>query len=233
MQEAGMPLLLHGEISMESDGKTVVDIYDREKRFLDEVVGELRTKYPKLKLSLEHITTKEMAVFMLEYGNAETLVCTITPHHLLFDRRDLHADGFQPHLFCYPILKREEHREALRFLVKTGTSYVSAGTDSAPHPTHAKEKACGCAGGVFTAHAMTQLYAQIFDMLGATQHLESFLCINGPRFYGLASGSGVITLERKSWTMDEMIEVADGTKVRPFGYHEDPDKRFRFEWQIV
>lgn len=233
MQEVGMPLLLHGEISMEDDMMTVVDIYDREKRFLYEIVGELRVRYPRLKISLEHITTTEMVEFMIRHGEVGNLVCTITPQHLLYDRRDLHADGFQPHLFCYPILKREGDRDALRRLVGQGFAFVSAGTDSAPHPTHAKEKACGCAGGVFTAHAMVQLYAQIFDMLGALPTLESFLCGNGPRFYGLVPYAGQVILEKKAWTVDEMIQVTGGDKIRPFGYHEDSAKRFKFEWQIV
>jgi dihydroorotase len=229
MERIGMPLLLHPEVNREAG--EVVDIYDREKKFID-ILRTIRRRYPRLRISIEHVTSSVMARYVVEIGDPDKLVCTITAHHLLRDRRDLHEDGWQPHLFCYPILKRKEDKEALRRLATAGYDFVSAGTDSAPHPTHAKEKACGCAGGVFTAHAMVELYAQVFDEMGTMHNLEKFLCINGPRFYGLEPKKGVVVLKKEAWKQATMIEVGDGSKVRPFGYHEDPEKRVVFPWRV-
>lgn len=231
MQEIGMPVLLHGEINKDEHGEEI-DIYDREKRFLEEIVPQILEKYPTLKISLEHVTTKAMAEFMEKNGKAGRLVCTITPQHLLFDRRMLHKDGFQPHLFCYPILKRKEDKEAIRKLAAAGHDFVSAGTDSAPHPTQSKEKAAGCAGGVFSAHAMIEMYTQGFDELSALDKLEAFLSINGPKFFGLEASSETITLAKENWTVDEMVGVEGGDKVRPFGYDEKPENRFPFVWRL-
>ncbi len=231
MEEIGMPLLLHGEVNKDAQGEEI-DIYDREKRFLEEIVPTLLATYPALKISLEHVTTKAVAEFMLANGKEGRLVCTITPQHLLFDRRMLHKDGFQPHLFCYPILKRKEDKEAIRALAAEGLPFVSAGTDSAPHPTQSKEKAAGCAGGVFSAHAMVEMYAQGFEEIGAMSSLENFLSVNGPRFFGLEPSSESITLEKNAWTVDEMVIVDENNKVRPFGYDENPDARFPFAWRI-
>jgi dihydroorotase len=231
MEEIGMPLLLHGEVNKDTKGEEI-DIYDREKRFLEEVVPTLLEKYPALKISLEHVTTRAIAEFMMTNGKEGRLVCTITPQHLLFDRRMLHKDGFQPHLFCYPILKRKEDKEAIRALAAAGKPFVSAGTDSAPHPTQSKEKAAGCAGGVFSAHAMVEMYTQAFDDMGALKHLESFLSINGPRFFSLEPSKESITLEKSAWTVDEMVSVDNGDKVRPFGFDEKAENRFPFAWRI-
>ncbi len=231
MEEIGMPVLLHGEVNKDEHGEEI-DIYDREKRFLEEIVPSILAKYPTLKISLEHVTTRAMAEFMMANGKEGRLVCTITPQHLLFDRRMLHKDGFQPHLFCYPILKRKEDKEAIRALAAAGKSFVSAGTDSAPHPTQSKEKAAGCAGGVFSAHAMVEMYTQGFDEMGAMDKLEAFLSINGPSFFGLEPSSESITLEKSGWTVSEMVPVENGDKVRPFGYDEKPEARFPFAWSI-
>ncbi len=231
MQEIGMPVLLHGEVNKDEHGEEI-DIYDREKRFLEEIVPSILAKYPTLKISLEHVTTRGMAEFMMKNGKEGRLVCTITPQHLLFDRRHLHKDGFQPHLFCYPILKRKEDKEAIRALVAAGTSFVSAGTDSAPHPTQSKEKSAGCAGGVFSSHAMVEMYAQGFDEIGALDKLEAFLSVNGPRFFGLEPATETITLSKEAWTQDAMVPVENGDTVRPFGYDEKPEARFPFAWRI-
>lgn len=231
MQRIGMPLLLHPEVTYDRMG-FLADPYDREKLFLD-TIRLIRKRYPKLKISIEHVTDKETARYMLEMGDTETLVCTVTPQHMLFDRRDLHKDGWQPHLFCYPILKRQESREAVLELATSGLPFVSAGTDSAPHPTHAKEKACGCAGGVFTAPRMVELYTEIFDKADRLQNLEAFLCVNGPRFYGLAPKPGTVVLEKKPNTIDELVSVENGDRIRPFGYHEDPTQRYQFQWSVV
>lgn len=231
METIGMPLLLHPEVTWERNGN-LADIYDREKLFLD-TIRIVRKKYPKLKISVEHVTDKETARFMMEWGDPEHLVCTVTPQHMLFDRRDLHKDGFQPHLFCYPILKRQESKEAVLELATSGLPFVSAGSDSAPHPTHAKEKACGCAGGVFSAPRMVELYTEAFDKAGKLENLEGFLCINGPRFYGLSPENGTVVLEKTANTVTEMVEVATGDRVRPFGYHENPAERYQFQWTII
>lgn len=231
MEEIGMPLLLHPEVTYDTFGE-LVDIYDREKLFLD-TIRTLRKKYPKLKISVEHVTDRETARYMLGMGDPELLVCTVTPQHMLFDRRDLHKDGWQPHLFCYPILKREQSKEAVLGLATSGLPFVSAGSDSAPHPTHAKERACGCAGGVFSAPRMVELYAEAFEKAGRLNRLEDFLCVNGPRFYGLVPQKGRVVLEKRVNTVDEMVAVENGDKVRPFGYHEDPEQRYQFQWAIA
>ncbi|MFZ2555625.1 MAG: dihydroorotase [Minisyncoccia bacterium] len=231
MQDMGMPLLLHPEVTYDKMG-FLADIYDREKLFLD-TIRVLRKKYPKLRISVEHVTDRETARFMMEMGDPEYLVCTVTPQHMLFDRRDLHKDGFQPHLFCYPILKRQESKEAVLELATSGLPFVSAGTDSAPHPTHAKEKACGCAGGVFSAPRMIELYTEIFEKAGKLANLEEFLCVNGPRFYGVSPKGGMLVLEKGLNTLDALVEVENDDKIRPFGYHEDPKQRYQFQWTIA
>ncbi len=231
MQEIGMPLLLHPEVTYDKMG-FLADIYDREKLFID-TIRLLRKKFPRLKISVEHVTDKETVRFMMEMGDPEFLVCTVTAHHPLIDRQDLHKDGFQPHLMCYPIPKRKGSKEAVFELATSGLPFVSAGSDSAPHPTHAKEKACGCAGGVFTAPRMVELYAEIFEKAGKLENLEKFLCINGPRFYKIRPQQGIVTLEKRVNTINEMVHVENGDKVRPFGYHEDPDQRYPFQWSIV
>jgi len=231
MEEIGMPLLLHAEANVDESTGKEIDIYDREYRFIP-VLEELRKLYPRLKISVEHGTSLEMAQFMEEHGDPKKLVCTVTIQHMMFSRQDLHKDGFQPHMMCYPIPKRAEAMMAWRKLGTSGKPYIFAGTDSAPHPTHKKESSCGCAGGMFTAHAMVPLYAHIFEQAGRLHNLEEFLCINGPRFYGLEPRPGLVTLVKKPWTKQSMVAVNGGEKIRPFGYHEEPEKRFRFEWQI-
>ena len=231
MEEIGMPLLVHPEINTTLEG-ILIDIYDREAVCVP-ILLEIRKRYPRLKLVAEHGTSVELAACMEEHGDPEFFCCTVTAHHPMFDRNDLHTNGFQPHLMCYPILKRRQARDAWRKLMTSGAPFVFAGTDSAPHPTHAKENACGCAGGVMTAHAMAPMYAQVFHEMGALAHLEAFLCINGPRFYGLSPRQATVVLETNPWTCDSMIAVDGGTEqVRPFGYHEEPDKRYTFPWRI-
>lgn len=230
MEEIGMPLLLHPEVTRDQTG-ALADIYDREKLFID-TIRTLRKKYPKLKISIEHVTDEETVRYLMEMGDPEYLVCTVTPQHALFDRMDLHTDGFQPHLFCYPILKRTRSREAVAELATSGLPFVSAGSDSAPHPTHKKEQACGCAGGVFSAPALVELYTEIFEKAGKLHNLENFLCVNGPRFYDLNPRAQITTIRRTQWTINERVHTAEGTPIHPFGYHEDPDKRYVFNWKM-
>jgi len=229
MEELGMPLLIHGEVNVDPrDESEVIDIYDREKEFLI-ILIELRKRYPKLRISMEHITSVEMVDYMLQHGNPEKLVCTITPQHLLFDRRDLHNNGWQSELFCYPILKRARAQKALLALATRGFDWVSAGSDSAPHPTHAKESACGCAGGVFSAPVLTELYTEAFDKAGRLKNLESFLCINGPKFYGLTPKPGEVTLEKVTWISEETVQLKK-SEIRPFGHtHRN---KYRFKWEM-
>ncbi len=230
MEKIGMPLLIHPEVNLWKGKET--DPYDRETIFLTEVLPEVRRTFPRLKISLEHITTRTSVQYMTEYGEAGYLVCTATAHHLLASRIDYFRGGPNPHLHCYPVMKREEDRAALIGLIGRGHRFVSAGSDSAPHPTTAKERACGCAGGVFIAHAMVELYAEAFEEAGALEHLDAFLGKNGPEFYGLSPRSGMwLRLTKEPWTVDSMIE-SDGVLLRPFGYHEDPKQRRLIQWRL-
>ena len=164
MQEAGMPALFHGESPLWARGEKT-DIYDREKAFFYEVAPWILETFPGLRVSFEHGSTRAFVSFMHKYGKKDRVVGTITAHHLLFDRNDFFAQGPDVHLHCYPVLKRAQDRDALRKLATAGHDFIFAGTDSAPHPTDAKEKACGCAGGVFTAHAAVELYTEVFEKM--------------------------------------------------------------------
>lgn len=230
MERIGMPLLLHGEVNIDQDGNDT-DPYDREQIFIDEVLSEIIVGFPHLKISQEHISTRKAVEFILEHGS-ENLVCTATFQHLMYDRRKFFEGGVNPHLHCWPVLKRWQDTEALRALATAGQPFISAGTDSAPHPTHAKERACGCAGGVFTAHAMTELYTQVFDEEGSLGNLENFLSVNGPRFFGLEPSKDTIELKKKPWTVDSMIDVRGGEQVRPLFFHEDREERTPIQWRI-
>lgn len=233
MEELGMPALFHGESEYWADGRKT-DIYDREKAFYAESAPWIVETFSKLRVSFEHGSSRAFVEFMLKHGKFNQVVCTVTVHHLLFDRNHFFALGPDVHLHCYPVLKRKEDCEALRKLVTGGYDFVFAGTDSAPHPTTAKEKACGCAGGVFTAHAAVELYAEVFEEEGKLPLLESFLCRFGSLFYfGMLRLGGGITLERQDWTVNEMIVTADGKKVRPLFYHEDLAQRRPIRWKRV
>ncbi|WP_016676405.1 dihydroorotase, partial [Yersinia pestis] len=176
MQKIGMPLLIHGEVT-----DAAVDIFDREARFIDQILEPIRQKFPELKIVFEHITTKDAADYVLA-GN-RFLGATVTPQHLMFNRNHMLVGGIRPHLFCLPILKRSTHQQALRAAVASGSDRFFLGTDSAPHAKHRKESSCGCAG-VFNAPAALPAYASVFEELNALQHLEAFCALNGPRFYG-------------------------------------------------
>lgn len=188
MQKIGMPLLIHGEVT-----DAAVDIFDREARFIDQILEPIRQKFPELKIVFEHITTKDAADYVLA-GN-RFLGATITPQHLMFNRNHMLVGGIRPHLFCLPILKRSTHQQALRAAVASGSDRFFLGTDSAPHAKHRKESSCGCAG-VFNAPAALPAYASVFEELNALQHLEAFCSLNGPRFYGLPVNDDVVELVR-------------------------------------
>ncbi len=230
MEKIGMPALFHGESEYWASGKKT-DIYDREKAFFTEVAPWIVNTFTKLRMSFEHGSSRAFVDFMRKYG-CERVVGTITDHHLLFDRNDFFAQGPDVHLHCYPVLKRAEDCKALRELATEGLPFIFAGTDSAPHPTTAKERACGCAGGVFTAHAAVELYAEIFEEMYALENLEQFLSFGAAAFYQFAP-SGWITLEKQPWTVNKLIATQDGKSVRPLFYHEDPAQRRPITWKRV
>lgn len=207
MQKMGMPLLIHGEVT-----DAAVDIFDREARFIEQVMEPIRRQFPELKIVFEHITTKEAAQYVQE-GN-RFLGATITPQHLMFNRNHMLVGGIRPHLFCLPILKRNIHQDALRKAVASGSDRFFLGTDSAPHAKHRKESSCGCAG-VFNAPNAIPAYASVFEQLGALEHLEAFCSLNGPRFYGLPVNTDFIELQRIPTSQPEEIAMGSETVV-PF-----------------
>ncbi|MBK1874272.1 dihydroorotase [Marinobacter sp. 1-3A] len=206
MEECGMLLLVHGEVTDED-----IDIFDREKVFLDRVLAPTLKAFPKLKVVLEHITTADSAEFVRHYqGN--NLAATITPQHLMYNRNHMLVGGIRPHLYCLPILKRNRHQKALRDAVASGDKRFFLGTDSAPHAKDKKEAACGCAG-CYSAFGAIGLYADIFEELGILDQLEAFASFNGADFYGLPRNTDTITLVREPWTMPDELPLADGTIV--------------------
>lgn len=201
MQKIGMPLLIHGEVT-----DAAVDIFDREARFIDQILEPIRRQFPELKIVFEHITTKDAADYVLA-GN-RFLGATITPQHLMFNRNHMLVGGIRPHLFCLPILKRSTHQEALRQAVASGSEHFFLGTDSAPHTKHRKESSCGCAG-VFNAPSALPAYASVFEEMNALQHLEAFCSLNGPRFYGLPVNEDFVELVRVPFQQPEEIPLGD------------------------
>ena len=200
MQESGMPLLVHAEVT-DAD----VDVFDRERVFIDRHMQPLLTKYPELKVVFEHITTKDAAEFVVSAPS--NVAATITPHHLLMNRNAMFTGGIRPHHYCLPILKREEHRLALVSAATSGNPKFFLGTDSAPHAKSSKEAACGCAG-MYSAHAGIELYAEAFEAAGALDKLESFASFYGADFYGLPRNTDQITLLKTAWNVPESITFA-------------------------
>ena len=203
MERYGVPLLVHGEVV-----SAEVDVFDREAVFVDSLLTPLAARFPELRLVLEHITTEQGIDFVQAHG--DNVAGTITAHHLLINRTDLFQGGMRPHLYCLPIAKREKHRQALLRAATSGPGCFFLGTDSAPHPRHAKESACGCAG-IYTAHAGIELYAEAFESNQSLDKLEAFASLNGPKFYGLAPNATSITLERAFTPVAASL---------PFGEHE-------------
>jgi dihydroorotase len=190
MQTTGLPLLLHGEVT-----DSAVDVFDREAVFIERILAPLLQRLPRLKVVLEHITTRQAAEFVA--AAPANVAATITVHHLLYNRNAMFQGGMRPHYYCLPVLKRESHRQALIAAAGSGNPKFFLGTDSAPHATAAKEAACGCAG-IYTAHAAIELYAEVFDAAGALDRLEAFASHFGPDFYGLPRNADTITLVRES-----------------------------------
>ncbi len=211
MEEIGMPLLVHGEVT-----DAGVDVFDREAVFIDRVLAPMMKDFPGLRVVLEHITTTEAVDFVA--GGPERLAATITPHHLMVDRNHMLAGGIRPHLFCLPVVKRASHREALRRIATSGHPQFFLGTDSAPHAVAEKEAACGCAG-IFNAPVAMEAYATVFEEEGALDALENFAAHFGAGYYGLPVNEETLILERDPWTVPEIVDVAGAAArggVRPF-----------------
>jgi len=209
MAEAGLPLLLHGETT-----RGEVDVYDREAVFLEETLGPLLERHPRLRCVLEHITTAE-AVAFVRAAPAGRLGATVTPQHVTHCRNDMLVGGLRPHLYCLPVLKRERHRAAVCEAATSGEARFFLGTDSAPHARGAKEAACGCAG-CFSAPTALPLYAAAFEKAGALHNLEAFASLNGPAFYGRRPSEARVRLTRRRWRVPESYAFGEETVV-PLG----------------
>ena len=206
--EVGMPLLVHGEVT-----DAEVDIFDRERVFIERHLQPMLARFPKLRVVLEHITTAEAVDFVIQGG--ANLAATITPQHLLMNRNHLLVGGIRPHNFCLPVLKRRQHQEALQRAVASGSAKFFLGTDSAPHLQERKETACGCAG-CYSAPAAIELYAEIFEQLGILDKLEAFASFHGADFYGLPRNSGKIVLRKESWNVPERLSLVGGRTLVPY-----------------
>ena len=205
MQEHGLPLLVHAEIT-----DAAVDVFDRERVFIDRVLEPLTRRFPELKIVFEHVTTQDGVDFVLAAG--KPVAATITAHHLLLNRNAMFAGGIQPHHYCLPVLKRESHRQALIRAATSGNPKFFLGTDSAPHARERKETACGCAG-IYTAHAALELYAQVFEDAGALDRLAGFASGFGADFYGLPRNTDTITLEQGDWQVPGHYPLGSTTVV--------------------
>jgi dihydroorotase len=199
MAEEGIPLLVHGEIT-----RADVDVFDREKGFIDEVLVPMLERFPRIRVVMEHVTTEDGVDLVRAY--AGRMAGTITPQHLLYNRNSLFQGGLRPHLYCLPVLKRERHRRALRAAATSGESGFFLGTDTAPHLRHLKESACGCAG-VFSAPVALEAYLRVFAEEDALDRFESFCSLNGPAFYGLPPNQERVTYVNRPARVAETVEV--------------------------
>lgn len=218
MEKTGIPLLVHGEVT-----DPEIDIFDREKIFINTVMQPLLARHPGLRVVFEHVTTKDAVEFVASAG--DNVAATITAHHLLYNRNAIFTGGIRPHYYCLPILKREIHRQALVHAATSGNSRFFLGTDSAPHARSAKETSCGCAG-CYTAHAALELYAEAFDIAGALDKLEAFASFNGPDFYRLPRNTTMVTLEKQEWAVPESYAYA-GEQLVPLRAGES------MRWKLV
>ncbi|MBT2968833.1 MAG: dihydroorotase [gamma proteobacterium symbiont of Ctena orbiculata] len=218
MQKEGLPLLIHAEVT-----DPEVDIFDREQVFIDRHLQPLARDFPALPMVFEHITTRQAVDFIrATEGN---IAATITVQHLMYNRNAMLVGGIRPHYYCLPILKRESHQSALIEAATSGEPHFFLGTDSAPHPQHAKECACGCAG-CYTAHAAIELYAEVFERADALDRLEGFASLFGPDFYGLPRNRDRITLEKRPWKSPDSYQFGQD-RVVPLGGGE------MINWQLV
>ena len=197
MQQCGMPLLMHGEVT-----DTAVDVFDREAVFITRVLQPLLCDLPDLRLVFEHISTIDAIQFV--QSAPDNIAATITAHHLLYNRNAMLIGGIHPHYYCLPVLKRETHREALLAAATSGSKKFFLGTDSAPHAQHTKESACGCAG-IYTAHTAIELYAEVFEQVGALDKLEGFASFHGADFYCLPRNVQSVTLRKQEWQVPATV----------------------------
>jgi dihydroorotase len=205
MEGVGMPLLVHGEVT-----NPKVDVFDREVVFIDTVLTPLLQRFPRLRVVIEHITTRQAVEFV---KNAPANVAaTVTAHHLLYNRNAMFAGGIRPHMYCLPVLKREEHRWMLLAAATSGNPKFFLGTDSAPHARNTKETGCGCAG-IYTAHAAIELYAEAFESVNALSKLEAFASFYGADFYGLSRNRDQITLAKEAWAVPGEVAFGETTLV--------------------
>jgi dihydroorotase len=207
MQRDGLPLLVHGEVTSPD-----IDLFDREAAFIDTHLVGLRRDFPALRIVMEHITTREAAHYVRDAG--PNTAATITAHHLLYNRNAIFTGGIRPHYYCLPVLKRETHRLALVEAATSGDPHFFLGTDSAPHATHLKEHASGCAG-CYTAFAAIEMYAEAFEAAGALDRLEGFASLHGPDFYRLPRNDSRITLQRQAWQMPDAFDYGCGASLTP------------------
>jgi dihydroorotase len=203
MESVDLPLLVHGEVT-----QSEIDIFDREKVFIDRHLAPIAERFPGLRIVLEHITTADAVSFVREARPG--VAATITAHHLLFNRNDMLAGGIRPHYYCLPILKRNTHQQALRGAAVSGDPRFFLGTDSAPHSTDSKQSSCGCAG-VYSGHAALEFYAEVFEELGALERLEPFASHFGADFYRLPRNTDSVTLVRDAWPVPQQLPLGSST----------------------
>jgi len=213
MEKAGVPLLLHGEVHLNEHGKEE-DPYDGEKLFIGDVLPRLLEQFPSLKVSLEHMSSATECDFIEKNGEEGRLVATVTPTHLMYDRTQAFAGGYHTLYHMKPLVKRSEDKERVRDIATKGLPFVSAGTDSAPHPEGKKFSSC-CVFGAFNSPAAVELYAQVFEEMNALDNLETFLSLNGPKFYGVEPSEETVTLEKKDWQLAEPVVTEENVKLWP------------------
>ncbi len=218
MQKHGLILQVHAEATAPE-----IDVFDREKAFIDQNLARIRKDFPELRIVFEHITTREAIEFVRTFGT--NLAATITPHHLLINRNAIFEGGIRPHHYCLPVAKREQHRLALLEAASSGEAKFFAGTDSAPHSKNAKESACGCAG-IYSAYSALELYAEAFEQAADFSQFESFMSCHGAEFYGLQQNQGSITLERNEWTLPDSLPYPESSLI-PFKAGQ------RLHWKVV
>jgi dihydroorotase len=230
MEEVGMPLLLHGEVHLNEHGEEE-DPYEGERLFIQDVLPQLLGEYPKLKVSLEHMSTALACDFIEKHGKEGRLVATITPTHLMYDRRQAFSGGYRTLLHMKPLIKTSADRERVREMAAKGLPFISAGSDSAPHPESKKFSSC-CVFGVFNSPVALELYTQIFDELGALDKLENFISVNGPRFYGLEPSNETTTLVKKDWQVTEPVTTEEGVNVWPICHVQHGLGNETVRWQV-
>lgn len=232
MERIGMPLLVHGELNYDWKHEREEDPHERERRFMDSVLPWILQTFPELVVSLEHITTRDAAAIIKHHGSRR-LRATVTPQHLLFSKIDFFSAGPQWQMHMWPTYKGYDDFEAVRALVASGSPWVGAGTDTAPHPHENKIDSCGCPGGFFSRNPIA-LYAEAFEQMGALMHLENFLCINGLDIFGLKPKVGTLVLSNEGdpYTIDFLVPI-EGDYIHPFGYHPDQKKRRAFRWRSM